>query len=168
MSQPLDLDAILRECYYAEIRGELLTPHCRALAAALRDGQTSAAIDSLHLANLVAERDAAINARDVAEKFLDQETKAHIQTRALELKQREADAKVYEGIIAKMNAAHDERDQLAARVRELEAALQPFADETAARPWLCDGDMDGFNIGGSSLNNGQLRRAAELLKPKVS
>lgn len=54
-----------------------------------------------------------------------------------------------------------------ARILELEAALRPFAEEARRRSWITNlsaaSGLDGHNIGGSGLTNGDLRRAAELL-----
>lgn len=61
-----------------------------------------------------------------------------------------------------------ERDELRARVEELEAGMAPFALEAARRSWVTSlsakSGMDDMNIGGSGLTNGDLRRAWELVK----
>jgi hypothetical protein len=70
---------------------------------------------------------------------------------------------IYAALVAQVKALEAERDKL-------RAALKPFADEAAKRPWLPPLMLlwhatDDHNIGGSGLTNGDLRRAAMALCP---
>lgn len=62
---------------------------------------------------------------------------------------------------------NDEITALQQRVKQLEEGLEPFAKEFDRRDHLKPGpDIDQWNIGGSALTYGDLRKARSLLSDK--
>ena len=65
--------------------------------------------------------------------------------------------------------AADEIERLRAENAKLREALEPFVDEANRRSWLLkitDAEDDNIPINGSSLTNGDLRRARAALEGK--
>lgn len=65
--------------------------------------------------------------------------------------------------------AADEIERLRAENARLREALEPFVDEANRRSWLLkitDAEDDNIPINGSSLTNGDLRRARAALEGK--